>query len=111
MSHTISDPSSVGMCAARLARIRPAMQSWVDRRGFAGISTLLARRGQIVHFDQVGYQERESQTALAPDTIFRIYSMTKPIVCTALMMLHEEGRFQLFDPLAKFLPAFGKVKV
>jgi CubicO group peptidase (beta-lactamase class C family) len=111
MSFPIQDPASVGMCPARLARIRPAMQALVDRRGFAGISTMLARRGQIVHFDQAGCLERESQTPLAPDTIFRIYSMTKPVVCTALMMLHEEGRFQLFDPVAKFLPAFGKVKV
>ncbi len=87
------------------------MQSYVDRRGFAGISTMLARRGQVIHFEQVGWQDRESRTSLAPDTIFRIYSMTKPIVCTALMTLYEEGRFQLLDPVANFLPAFGKVRV
>jgi CubicO group peptidase (beta-lactamase class C family) len=87
------------------------MQSYVDRRGYAGVSTMLARRGQVIHFEQVGWQDRESQTPLTPDTIFRIYSMTKPIVCTALMTLYEEGRFQLVDPVAKYLPAFGKVRV
>src|SRR6516162_5504361 len=87
------------------------MQSYVDQRGFAGLSTMLALRGQVIHFEQVGWQDRESRTPLAADTIFRIYSMTKPIVCTALMTLYEEGRFQLFDPVAKFLPAFGRVRV
>jgi CubicO group peptidase (beta-lactamase class C family) len=87
------------------------MQSYVDRRGFAGLTTMLARRGRVVHFDQVGWQDRESQAPLSPDTIYRIYSMTKPIVCVALMTLFEEARFQLFDPVAKFLPAFGKVRV
>ncbi len=87
------------------------MQSYVDQRGFAGISTMLARRGKIVHFEQVGWQDRERRTPLTADTIYRIYSMTKPIICTALMTLYEEGRFQLFDPLAKYLPAFGKLRV
>src|SRR5689334_16287652 len=87
------------------------MQSYVDQHGFAGISTMLARRGRVVHFEQVGWQDRESHTPLTTDTIFRIYSMTKPIICVALMTLYEEGRFQLFDPVAKFLPAFGKVRV
>ncbi len=111
MNHIISDPAAVGLSAKRLERIKPAMQRYVDQHRFAGISTLLARRGQIVHFEQVGYQDRERATPMAADTIFRIYSMTKPIICTALMILHEEGRFQLFDPVAKFLPAFGRVKV
>ena len=111
MRYTITDPASVGMSGARLARIKPAMQAYVDQRGFAGISTMVARRGRIVHFEQVGCQDREGGTPMAPDTIFRIYSMTKPIICTALMILHEEGRFQLFDPVAKFLRAFGKVRV
>ena len=111
MDMTITSPESVGFSSKRLARIKPIMQSYVDQHGFAGISTMLARRGHVVHFEQVGWQDRESQTALAPDTIFRIYSMTKPIVCAAFMTLYEEGRFQLFDPVAKFLPAFSKVKV
>jgi CubicO group peptidase (beta-lactamase class C family) len=111
VNRTIESPEAVGCSADRLARIKPVMQSYVDQRGFSGVSTLLARRGQVIHREQVGWQDRESHTPLTADTIFRIYSMTKPIVCTALMILYEEGRFQLFDPLAKFLPAFGKVRV
>ena len=106
-----TDPSAVGMSAKRLERIKAAMQTYVDQRGFAGISTMLARRGQVVHFEQVGYQDRESGKPLAPDTIFRIYSMTKPVICAALMILHEEGRFQLADPVAKYLPAFANLRV
>jgi CubicO group peptidase (beta-lactamase class C family) len=108
---TIESPEAVGFSSERLARIRPAMQTYVDRRGFSGISTMLARRGQVIHFEQVGWQDRERQTPLSADAIFRIYSMTKPIICTALMTLYEEGRFQLFDPVAKYLPAFGNVRV
>src|SRR5947209_1074776 len=93
----VTDPASVGMSRGRLARIRPAMQAYVAQQGFAGISTMLARRGRVVHFEQVGFQDRESGTPLGPDTIFRIYSMTKPLICAALMILHEEGRFQLLD--------------
>jgi CubicO group peptidase (beta-lactamase class C family) len=87
------------------------MQALVDSGKFAGISTLLARRGRIVYFQQAGARDKTKQAPMAADTIFRIYSMTKPVVCTAFMTLYEEGRFHLFDPVAKFLPAFGKVKV
>jgi CubicO group peptidase (beta-lactamase class C family) len=111
MGYTITSPEAVGCNSERLARIKPVMQSYIDQHGFAGISTLLARRGHVIHFEQVGWQDRESQTSLSPDTIFRIYSMTKPIICTAFMTLYEAGRFQLFDPVAKFLPAFSKVRV
>ncbi|HEU4325554.1 MAG TPA: serine hydrolase domain-containing protein [Roseiflexaceae bacterium] len=104
-------PESVGMSAQRLERIKPVMQSYVNQRGFAGVSTMIARRGRIVHFDQVGWRDKEAQLPMTADTIVRIYSMTKPVVCTALMMLYEEGRFQLLEPVAKYLPAFGGVKV
>ncbi|HMF00264.1 MAG TPA: serine hydrolase domain-containing protein [Terriglobia bacterium] len=111
MTRTVQAAESVGCSSERLARIRPVMQSYVDQRGFAGITTMLARHGRVIHFEQVGWQDRENGIPLAADTIFRIYSMTKPVVCTALMTLYEEGRFQLLDPLAKFLPQFGKVRV
>lgn len=111
MPFTLADPTKVGFDPKRLERIRPKMQSYVDRGVFAGITTMLARHGEIVHFDQVGHQDRTTKAPLTPDTLYRIYSMTKPIICTALMTLHEEGRFQLFDPVAKYLPAFGKVRV
>jgi len=111
MTYSIESPETAGFSSERLARIKPAMQSYMDHYGFTGISTMLARRGRVIHFEQVGWQDRESQTELSGDTIFRIYSMTKPIICVAFMTLYEEGRFQLFDPVSKFLPAFGKVRV
>ena len=76
-----------------------------------GVNTLIARRGKVVHAGEFGWRDKEAGAAMTADTIFRLYSMTKPIVCTALMTLLEEGRFRLIDPLAKYIPAFGAVKV
>ncbi|ABQ90857.1 serine hydrolase domain-containing protein [Roseiflexus sp. RS-1] len=111
MSDTAASPESVGISSDRLARIRPAMQRWIDRGTIAGASMMIARRGTIVYAEQVGRMSKETDEALRSDAIFRIYSMTKPIVCTALMTLYEEGRFQLITPLATFIPAFANVKV
>src|SRR5215469_18174568 len=102
---------SVGMDAARLERIGPAMLAYVDRGTYAGVSTIVARRGVVVHEGQYGFRDREAALPMTEDTIFRLYSMTKPIVCTALMTLFEEGRFRLIDPVARYLPTFGPVKV
>mgnify|MGYP003341108156 CR=1 FL=1 len=107
----IAVPESVGMNGRRLARIRPVMQGYVDHHGYAGISTMIARRGKVIYADQVGWQDREAGVPMAEDTIFRMYSMTKPVIYTALMTLYEEGRFQLTDPVAKFIPAFGATRV
>lgn len=111
MTQSVTPAEAVGMSARRLQRIGPAMQAYVDRGIFTGISTIVARRGQIVHAEQFGWRDREARAKMTADTIFRLYSMTKPIVCTALMTLFEEGRFSLFDPVAKFIPSFAKVKV
>ncbi len=111
MNYSIESPEAVGCSSERLTRIKPVMQSYIEHYGFAGLSTMLARRGRVIHFEHVGWQDRETHTLLSADTIFRIYSMTKPIICVAFMTLYEEGRFQLLDPVAKFLPAFGKVRV
>ncbi len=111
MSDTTASPESVGISSDRLARIRPAMQRWIDRGTIAGASMMIARRGTIIYADQVGRMDKETDEAMRSDAIFRIYSMTKPIVCTALMTLYEEGRFQLITPLATFIPAFANVKV
>ena len=107
----IADPESQGFDHRRLARIKPKMQAHIDSGSFAGITTLLARRGKIIHFDHNGVRNKSSQEPLDSATIFRIYSMTKPIVCTALMTLYEEARFHLFDPLSKYLPGFANVRV
>ncbi|MFV9507041.1 MAG: serine hydrolase domain-containing protein [Oscillochloridaceae bacterium umkhey_bin13] len=111
MSNIVAAPESVGMNAQRLERIRPVMQGYVDHKGYGGISTMISRRGKVIYADQVGWQDREAGTPMTADTIFRIYSMTKPIIYTALMTLYEEGRFQLIDPVAKFIPAFATTKV
>lgn len=107
----LTSPESVGMSTARLERIAPALQKYVDGRGYPGFTALVSRRGRLVHAGLVGWQDREAEVPLADDTIYRFYSMTKPIICTALMTLFEEGRFQLVDPVAKWLPAFGATKI
>jgi len=111
MTSSSTAPAEVGMSESRLARLRPIMQAYVEERGVVGISTMISRRGQIVHAEQFGHRDKEAGLPMTPDTVFRIYSMTKPIVSTALMLLHEEGRFQLEHPVANYLPAFGAVKV
>src|SRR6187549_3570056 len=111
MNIDVTAPEGVGMSSVRLARIRPVMESYVDERGVVGISTMISRRGKVVHAEQFGFQDREADQRMTADAIFRIYSMTKPIVSTALMLLHEEGRFQLEHPVAQYLPAFGSTKV
>lgn len=109
--HEVSEAGAVGMSAERLARIGPAMQSYVDRGVVRGISTLVARQGEVVHRSLHGERDAETGDAMTDDTIFRIYSMTKPIVSTALMLLHEEGRFLVDQPIATYLPAFATLKV
>lgn len=99
------------MSAGRLERIAPAMQAYVDRGVVRGISTLVARRGQVVSRGLYGYRDVEAAAEMSDDTIFRIYSMTKPIVATGLMLLHEEGRFQLDQPIGAFLAEFASPKV
>ncbi len=109
--HGMTEPEAVGVSAERLERIGPAMQSYVDRGVVRGISTLVARRGKVVHRSLCGRRDAEAGVAMTDDTIFRIYSMTKPIVSTALMLLHEEGRFQVEQPIATYLPGFAAPKV
>ena len=107
----VASPESVGMSSERLARIRPAMQAYIDASLTPGDATAILRRGQLVHFEVQGHIDVAAGKALQPDTIFRIASMTKPITSVALMMLWEEGRFQLRDPVSKFIPEFADVKV
>ncbi|MDG1207217.1 MAG: serine hydrolase [Pseudomonadales bacterium] len=104
-------PESVGMSSDRLELIKPYMQAYVDNDELAGVVTLIARKGKIVHFEEVGKLNLETGKKLKKDSLFRIYSMTKPIVTTAAMMLYEEGKFQLTDPVSMYLPAFKGVKV
>jgi CubicO group peptidase (beta-lactamase class C family) len=104
-------PEEVGCSTARLKRINVRMQSYIDQKQTAGIVTLVARSGSVVHLESFGMQDIEAHEPMAPDTIFRLYSMTKPITSVALMMLYERGLFHLTDPVSRFIPGFKKVKV
>lgn len=107
----ITAPEEFGFSPDRLKRIDAVMQRYVDQKTLAGIVTLVARRGGIVHFEKFGFQDIETRKPMELDTIFRIYSMTKPITSVALMMLFEHALVRLTDPLSKFIPRFKKVKV
>src|SRR5512143_2101907 len=96
----IKQAEKLGFSAERLGRIRPVMQRIVDEGKFAGILTMLVRQGQVVHCESVGMRDIASNKPVEEDTIFRIYSMSKPITSVAAMMLFEEARFRLVDPLA-----------
>ena len=104
-------PESVGISSERLGRLHQGMQAYVDRKEVGGIVTLLARDGKIVDVHASGFQDVESGKAMQADTIFRIASMTKPITSVAVMMLQEEGRLFLTDPVSKFIPAFKGQRV
>ena len=104
-------PEDVGMSAERLERITAMTQRYVDEKKLAGVATLVARRGKIVHFEVVGQRGAEDDRPLTKDALFRIYSMTKPITAVAAMMLYEEGKFQLSDPVAKFVPELANLNV
>ncbi len=106
-----SKPESVGMSQQRLERIAPVMQKYIDDKLVPGTVTLVARHGKVVHFEAQGYMDADSKTPMRKDALFRIASMTKPITSVALMMLWEEGKFQLRDPVSKFLPEFDDQKV
>jgi CubicO group peptidase (beta-lactamase class C family) len=107
----IAVPEEVGLSAKRLERISPIMQGYVDDNKLAGILTVVARYGKIAHFECVGMMDKEAGKPMKPDTIFRIYSMSKPITSVAVMMLYEEGHFLLTDPVSKFIPEFKNLKV
>ena len=104
-------PASAGMSSEGLARIGPAMQAYVDDGRLAGVMTMVARRGQVVHWEAAGMRDVADGDALEPDDIFRIYSMTKPLTSTAVMILVQEGAVALDDPVSKFIPAFAGVTV
>ena len=100
-------PESVGMSSERLRRIDDYFQRFVDDGRIAGAVSLVARRGRVVHHSAVGWRHRESERPMTADAIFTLMSMTKPVVSTALMMLFEEGRFRLDDPIADWIPEYA----
>ena len=101
----------VGMSAERLDRITQMTQGYVDEGKLAGVITLVARDGAIVHYEAVGNRGVNDDRPLEKDALFRIFSMTKPITAAAAMILYEEGKFQLSDPVSKFVPEFENLTV
>ena len=100
-----------GLSADRLDQLAAGIQAMVDEGKLAGAVTLLARHGRIAFADMAGNQDIATGRPLARDSIFRIYSMTKPITGVALMMLHEEGKWRLDDPLSRYIPGFADLDV
>ena len=107
----VASPGAVGMSADGLDRIGPAMQAYVDDGRLAAVMTMVARRGQVVHWETVGTRDTAAGDPLERDDIFRIYSMTKPVTSVAVMILVEEGKVALDDPVSKFVPEFAGVTV
>jgi CubicO group peptidase (beta-lactamase class C family) len=107
----IGQPEALGFSPARLARIRSTMQGLIDEGKLASVLTLIARYGKVVHCESVGARDLETGKPMAEDTICRMYSMSKPITTVAVMMLYEEGRFRLHDPIHLYLPEFKDVQV
>ena len=104
-------PEQVGLSAARLDRVRKWMHGWVDSGKLAGMVACVMRKGELAFAEVAGLSDVARNKSMRPDTIFRIYSMTKPLTSTAIMMLYEEGRFQLDDPISRFIPAFANPRV
>ena len=102
---------TIGLSALRLQRMRDAFQREIDKGTTPGVVSMVARRGQIGWFEAQGKQDPAGSTAMATDSIFRIFSMTKPLVSLGIMMLVEDGHILLNDPLAKYIPEFSSQKV
>jgi CubicO group peptidase (beta-lactamase class C family) len=107
----VAAPEKVGLSSQRLARIRKALADDVEKGKLPGAVVAVARRGKLAYFEAVGFQDPVARKAMPKDAIFRVYSMTKPWTSVAAMMLVEEGRIQLTDPISKYLPAFKGLQV
>ncbi|MBI2690215.1 MAG: beta-lactamase family protein [Acidobacteria bacterium] len=104
-------PESVGFSEERLSQIHETMQRHIDAKNISGAVTLVARKGRIVHFQAHGVMDIEANRAMTKDTIFRIFSMSKPVAGVAIMMLVEQGKVRLNDPVSKYIPECKGMKV
>ena len=105
------DAKEVGLDATRLKNIDKHFNRYVDEGRLAGYAVAVARHGEVAHFGMYGHKDSETGAPITDDTMYRIYSMTKPITSIALMMLVERGLLQLTDPVSKFIPSFGETRV
>lgn len=107
----IAAPETVGLSSERLGNLSAALQSEVDRHRIPGAVIAVARKGRLAYFKAVGFRDPEAKLSMPKDAIFSIASMTKPMVSVAVMMLHDEGKLFLSDPVGKYLPALAKMQV
>jgi CubicO group peptidase (beta-lactamase class C family) len=107
----VAAPQSQGFSPARLERVTHYLQAAIDQGQYAGAVTLIARRGSIVQWQGFGYRDVARSDSMRPDAIFQIYSMTKPLTSVAALLLLEEGRLTLDDPVSRFLPEFAQMQV
>lgn len=105
------EPDKVGLSPERLQRIGEIFQQEIEEGKLPGAIVLIARKGEVAYFESFGVRDPESTAPMPKDAVFRIYSMTKPLVSVAAMILMEEGRLQLADPVSKFLPEFAELQV
>ena len=108
---TTARPEDVGLSAERLQRINQFVQRYIDAKEITGAVTLVARRGKIAHFEAQGLMDVEARTPMRKDAIFRMASMSKPVTGVAILMLVEEGKVRLTDPVSRFIPGFKDLQV
>ncbi len=106
-----ADPRAAGMSAKALELIPARMKEYVDANKAAGMVTIVARRGHVASFEAIGYQNLETKVPMRKDSLFRIASLTKPVTCAAIMVLVDEGRIALVDPVQKYLPEYAGLKM
>jgi CubicO group peptidase (beta-lactamase class C family) len=106
-----ADPEAIGVSSERLARVGSALQGYVDRGEVSGVVSLIMRDGRILRIDTVGFADLGTRSPMRSNTIFRIASMSKPVTSVAAMILYEEGKLTLGDPVSKYIPAFANAKV
>jgi CubicO group peptidase (beta-lactamase class C family) len=108
---TVNKPESVGFSSERLERLHALIQGEVDQKQLAGAVTILARHGKVVEYRTYGVRDIATASPVTKDTIFRAYSMTKPVTGVAMMILYEQGKWLPSDPISKFIPEFAHLKV
>ena len=104
-------PEEVGMSSERLQRINDVVRTYIDAGQISGAVTMVSRKGRIAHFEAQGLMDIDAKTPMRKDAIFRMASMSKPVTGVAILMLMEEGKLRLTDPVSQFIPEFKSLKV
>src|SRR5580700_4720519 len=107
----VAAPETLGLSKERIDRIKPIQEKYVADGQLAGGVMLIARKGKVAYFDTFGKMDKDGSKPMQKDAIFRLYSMTKPIVTVAALTLYEEGKYSMLDPVSKFIPEFKTMQV